>query len=384
MDKIKVKFTIISFMILGMITTHAQQNNALKFQIKYVLDSLQKQNKFPGATFSAVLPNGEQFTTATGLADSIHSNHMQPLHRMLSGSNGKTLFAAVVLKLASENKLKLDDKISIYLKDEEWFASLPNAESITIRMLLNHTSGLEEYLTLGDFMIKLKDRPFRTFTPLESLSYIWNRQPLFDAGTKWSYADTNFILVGYIIEKITGNKLYHLIQQTFLKPYHLNATEPSVKMMYNHLATGYARKNNPFPVEGPMVKANTMIINPQFEWAGGGFVSNVQDLAQWIMVYYNLPEISTEIKEEMRIKIAANTGKNHAYGLGVQIRPSTWGDTYGHSGWFPGYLTDAIYLPEIDLALAIQFNTDDLALLKMAPYDYLLLISKLINQHQNK
>lgn len=382
MYNLRVQLAFICYMLYGMVITHAQQKNEVQQRTQFIIDSLQMKYHFPGATFSAILPNGDQISTATGWSDSIRRVPMNPNARMLSGSNGKTFFAALALKLASEKKFNLDDKISLYLKNEEWFSRLPNAVTITIRMLLNHTSGLEEYLPLGDFMTQLKETPYRTFTPEESLSYVLDRQPLFEAGTKWSYADSNFILMGYILEKITGQKLYSMIQQSFLKPYHLIATEPSVKRIYNNLATGYARKNNPFPVEGAMVKNDQLILNPQFEWAGGGFVSKVQDLAQWIKVYYNLPEINTAIKQEMQIKLPANTGKNHAYGLGVQIRPSKWGETYGHSGWFPGYLTDAIYIPEINLALAIQFNTDDVGLLKMTPYDYLLTLSNLIIELQ--
>jgi D-alanyl-D-alanine carboxypeptidase len=87
----------------------------------------------------------------------------------------------------------------------------------------------------------------------------------------------------------------------------------------------------------------------------------------------------------MNVKIPANTGKNHAYGLGIQIRPSTkMGDSFGHSGWFPGYLTDAVYFPNLKLALAIQFNTDDISKLKMLPYDYLLLMAELVTNNIEK
>ena len=262
------------------------------------------------------------------------------------------------------------------------FSRLPNANDITMRMLMNHTSGLEEYYELGNFMQLVKENPSRSFSPLETLQYIFDRKPLFPAGTDWAYADTNFILLGYILEKISGKTMYDLVETYVLKPYNLKYTEPSIQRGIPNLAVGNSRKGSPFPFEGPMVQNGQLVFNPQFEWGGGGFVSNVADLAVWMKGLYKHPQIKLHLLNEMRVKVPAKTGKDHAYGLGIQIRPSAnLGDSYGHSGWFPGYLTDAVYFPESDLSVAIQFNTDDVTLLKMMPYDYILTVSNLIMNH---
>ena len=351
----------------------------LKKNIQVKLDSLRELYQFPGATFAVILPNGERFSVATGVADSLNRIPMETGHRMLSGSNGKTLFVAAALILEAEGAFDLDDPISTYLREEAWFHRLPNASGITMRMLMNHTSGLEEYYGLGDFMEKVRKNPYASYSPLETFSYVFDRKPLFEAGTDWAYADTNFLLLGYIVEKISGRKMYDLIEEHIIRPYHLEQTEPSINPQLRNLAVGYSGEHSPFPFHGAMVYNDSLVFNPQFEWAGGGFISNVNDLAGWAKTFYQFDAIAEENRAEMQERVVAKTGKDHYYGLGVQIRPSEdLGYSYGHSGWFPGYVTDAVYFPDVDLAMAIQFNSDDFRIMKMPAYAYLLELSKLL------
>ncbi|WP_417857677.1 serine hydrolase domain-containing protein [Xanthomarina gelatinilytica] len=379
----------LSLLICLLVTDVSAQNRPedvkLKQELQIVIDSLWKANGFPGLTLSVVLPDNRQMSLSTGFADTSNAVAMQPTHRMLSGSNGKSLFIAAALVLSSQKYYTLDDRIENYLSDEPWFHRLPNAETITMRMLMDHTSGLEEYYELGNFMALVKENPSRTFTPIETLAYIFDRDPLFAAGTDWGYADTNFILLGYILEKISGKTMYSLVEQLIVDPYNLNATQPSISRNLSTLAIGHSRKGSPFPFEGEMVKNGLLVFNPQFEWMGGGFVSNVNDLTKWAKQLYTYKKMDANLLAEMKVKVPAKTGKNHGYGLGIQIRPSTnFGESYGHSGWFPGYLTDAVYFPDKDIAMAIQFNTDDLSHLKMAPYDYILMLTEKVATHLQK
>lgn len=356
-----------------------QSKKQLSEEIQSQLDSLQKNRHFPGVTFAAILPGGERIQLASGISDSVDMEPMRIDHRMLAGSNGKTLFIAAILSLYEEGLFDLDDPIKNYLQDEDWFEKLPNSSDITMRMLMNHTSGIEEYYTLGNFMDILKRNPDRIWKPQENIAYVLGLEPLFPAGEGWGYADTNYLLLGYIGEKISGKDLYELVNENVIGPYRLKHVEPSVKRELKNLAVGYSAAFSPFPYHGAMVKDGKLVFNPQFEWTGGGFVSNVEDLAKWAKGFYNYEGISEETREEVREGVPAKTGKDHLYGLGVQIRPtSDYGYSYGHSGWYPGYLTDAIYIPELDLALSIQFNTDDFKKLKESPYSYLMRFTDII------
>ncbi|RYG16038.1 MAG: class A beta-lactamase-related serine hydrolase [Chitinophagaceae bacterium] len=351
----------------------------LKLKLQTKLDSFQLVNKFPGITFAAILPNGEKIALAAGISDSVKMTAMKADHRMLSGSNGKTLFAVVALMLKEKGLFKLDDKIALYIGKEPWFNSIPNANDITFRQLMNHTSGIEEYYELGDFMQKMKQDPYKTWSPIETFGYVFNRKPLFIAGTDWGYADTNYLLLAFILEKISGKKIYDMINNQVIKPYKLINTEPSIKPKFERLATGYSGKESPFPFHGAMVKGGQLLFNPQFEWAGGGFVSNSSDLALFAKELYHFKGISEASRQEMQKGVKAKTGRDHQYGLALQIRPSKdfgWG--YGHSGWFPGYSTDAEYFPDMDIALAIQFNTDDRFKLKKSTHAYILELMAII------
>ena len=376
--KLRTLLCYLVFLSSQLLTSREIRVN-LQEQLQQKLDSLHEKYELPGIVFSAVLPGGEQINMASGVADSLSMAPMTPSHRMLSGSNGKTLFLATALILETNGHFELDDRISEFIGDEEWFSRLPNAETITMRMLMNHSSGLEEYYPLGDFMQQMAQDPSRRFTPLETFSYVFDREPLFEAGTSWSYADTNFLLLAYILEKISEMEMYELIEEHLLLPYELEATEPSVKQEFDLLATGYSGSFSPFPFHGAMVKDGKLVFNPQFEWAGGGFVSNASDLARWVKELYHLPVISEENREAMREGVPAATGRDHQYGLGLQIRPGgDLGTSYGHSGWFPGYITDAAYFPDADLSLAIQMNTDDLRGKKISAYALLMELAEVL------
>jgi D-alanyl-D-alanine carboxypeptidase len=100
------------------------------------------------------------------------------------------------------------------------------------------------------------------------------------------------------------------------------------------------------------------VINPQMEWTGGGFASTAEDLARWAKALYEGRIVKKPYLEQMLEAVEAKTGRGDKYGLGVQVRQSEWGISYGHGGWFPGYRSEMEYFPEHRVAIAIQFNTD--------------------------
>jgi D-alanyl-D-alanine carboxypeptidase len=248
---------------------------------------------------------------------------------------------------------------------------------------MHHTSGIEEYYELGDFMQRLRNEPDKTWTPEECIGYTLGRPALFAAGTDWSYADTNYLILGLVIEKITKGDAYQLIQKNFIVPNALRNTEPSIKRKLDNQVVGVSGPNSPFGISGDVMVNGQMIINPQMEWAGGGYISNTPDLARWARIYYDADFLTESIRAEMRAGVAAKTGRDHKYGLGMQIRPSPLGISYGHGGWFPGYLTEMDYFPDKNLAVAIQLSTDDFQKLKRAPRFYELFFATIVSRHLN-
>jgi D-alanyl-D-alanine carboxypeptidase len=277
---------------------------------------------------------------------------------MLAGSVGKTSALAVALQLVKEGKINLDDKVEKYLGAEKWFARLPNAKDITVRQLMNHTSGLIRYEFKDQFTKDLSANPDKVWKPQELLSYLFDEKAPFEAGKGWDYSDTNYIVLGMIIEKVTGKKYYDQATKRILKPLKLKNTKPQDKREIKGLIQGYAGDQNPFGGKDKVLENGKFVINPQFEWTGGGFVSNSEDLARWgKMIYEGKAFDPTLLPQVLDGVSAPMLGKETKYGLCVIIRPTRAGLTYGHSGFFPGYMTDMMYFPDKKIALAIQVNS---------------------------
>jgi D-alanyl-D-alanine carboxypeptidase len=182
--------------------------DGLKKALQTKLDDWHKTGKFPGATLGVVLADGESFGMAVGYSDREAKTPMKPTDRMLSGSVGKTFAASVALQLVSEKRIGLDDKVEKYLRNEAWFSRLPNANDMTVRQLMNHTSGLVRYEFKEQFTKDLTANPEKVWKPAELVAYLLGGKPPFPAGQGWDYSDTNYIVLGMIIEKVTGKTFY--------------------------------------------------------------------------------------------------------------------------------------------------------------------------------
>jgi len=333
------------------------QTSRLRARLQEKFDELHAAGKFPGATAGFALADGTSFGLAVGSADVEAGRPMKPTDLMLQGSVGKTYAAAVALQLVGERKLGLDEKIEKYLGRETWFARLPNAREITVRMLMNHTSGLVRYEFKEQFTKDLTASPDRIWKPEELLAYVLDTQAPFAAGRGWDYSDTNYIVLGMIIERVTGSSYYAQVGERLLKPLRLTRTIPSDSRVIPGLAQGYAGAGNPFGGTDTMIVNGKFAINPQFEWTGGGMASTAEDLARWAKALYEGRAFAPSLLPEMLEGVPARLGPEARYGLGVILRPTPLGASYGHSGFFPGYVTEMIYFPGHKLAVAAQVNT---------------------------
>ena len=331
---------------------------ALKTALQLKLDEWHKAGSFPGATLGVVLANGESFSLAVGFSDRDTRTAMKPTDRMPAGSVGKTFVAATALQLIKAGKIGLDDKIEKYLGREPWFARLPNAKDITVRQLMNHTSGLVRYEFKEQFTKELTANPEKVWKPAELVAYLLDEKPPFEAGKGWNYSDTNYIVLGMIIEKVTGRKFYDEANKRLLKPLKLTDTIPQDGPRLKGVVQGYAGPNNRFGGTDAMLVNGKFVINPQFEWTGGGYVSTTLDLARWARMIYEGKAFSPDLLSQVVDGVPApQLGRETKYGLGAIIYKTQLGTAYGHSGFFPGYMTDMVYFPEHKVAVAIQVNT---------------------------
>ena len=329
----------------------------LEQRLQHRLDSLHRAGRFAGAQVAVALPNGSVLAVATGFADTAKKEVMTTRHLLLQGSVGKTYASAVTLQLIHEGKIGLDDPISKYFGAEPWFSRLPNAQSITVRQLMNHTSGLVRYEFNERFTADLTASPDRVWRPQELIAYIFDTAAPFAAGQGWDYSDTNYIVLGMIMEKVTGRSYYDLARERVLRPAGLTATLPSEGRVIAGLSNGYAGANNPFGGSDAMLVDGRMVINPQFEWTGGGMASTASDLARWGKRLYEGGAFDASMLPKLLDGVPARLGQNTKYGLGVIIRETPLGTLYGHSGFFPGYQAEMLYLPAQKAAIAFQVNS---------------------------
>jgi len=353
-----IHFIVVCLLAATVVCGQSTNTTALKTALQLKLDEWHKAGSFPGATLGVVLPNGESFDLAVGFSDRENKTPMKATDRMPAGSVGKTFAAATAFQLIKEGKLNLDDKIEKYLGGEQWFPRLPNAKDITVRQLMNHTSGLVRYEFKEQFTKDLTTNPEKVWKPAELVSYLLDEKAPFEAGKGWDYSDTNYIVLGMIIEKVTGRKFYDEANRRLLKPLKLTDTIPQDGPRLKGVVQGYAGPNNPFGGTDAMLVNGKFTVNPQFEWTGGGYVSTAHDLARWAKMFYEGKAFSPDLLPQVVDGVAAPMlGRESKYGLGAIIRKTSIGTSYGHSGFFPGYMTDMMYFPEQKIAVAVQVNT---------------------------
>jgi D-alanyl-D-alanine carboxypeptidase len=327
---------------------------------------------FPGATLAIALPDGRVMGFATGVADVEKTIPMPVEARMPVGSIGKTFVAAVVLGMVADGTLELDGRVAQWLGDEPWFERLPNGDTMTLRQLLNHSSGLidhvfDETSGFANYLKQQFDPAHATdaLEPREFVRFALDQKPLFRAGEGFHYSETGYILAGMVIEKAGGSSYYEELDRRFLRPLGLVQTSAMNRRSFVGLVSGYAPKGRAlFGTPYKVADAGIFAFDPSLEWTGGGLVSNSQDLVRWAKALFEGRAISRRYLDEMLNSIAQPeqgrdaAGRAFGYGLGVNIVRTSCGNVYRHGGFFPGYNSMLVYFPDRGIAVAMQVNAD--------------------------
>ncbi len=327
------------------------------------LSELHAKGSFPGASAALVLPDGSVVAVAVGVADADDPDavKLRPSDRMLSGSIGKTYVSACALRLATAGELDLDAKAASFFtgEDDAWFARLPNAADFTVRQLLRHESGLPRYVFVPAFLEIVASEPDRVWQPRELLAYVEGAEPLFAAGEGWSYADTSYIVVGMILERVSGERFYDLARELLLEPLGLRDTIPSDRRELPGVVQGHVVDGRQLGLPERTIEGGQFVFNPQFEWCGGGFANTPADLARWAHALYRGRAFAAEYLPLLTDAVPAPMlGPRTLYGLGVMVRESELGTWLGHDGFMPGYLSTMGCFPDHEIAAALQLNTD--------------------------
>ena len=311
----------------------------------------------PGVQAAVALADGSTVAFATGFTDATRATAMPADGKLLAGSTGKTFFAALACQLAAAGQLDLDARLARWLGDEPWFGQLPNAQHVTVRHLLMHRSGIMRYEFDPRFVETLLARPDHRFTPQEEIAFVLGQQPRFAAGEGFDYSDTNYVLLGLVLERVTGAPCYEEIERRFLQPLGLRHTVPSVGRRIPGLLQGHAGAGNPFGGRDAMLVDGELPFDPGFEGAGGGFATTATDLARWAHALYGDDVLGALREQAVAGEPAPPLGKDTKYGLGVIVEPTPLGPSWGHRGFFPGYRSELRWFPELRVAVAMLANS---------------------------
>lgn len=345
------------------------------------MNALERNSPVPGFTAAFVLRDGTWGAAATGYSDPRRRIPLPADARMLTGSIGKTYVAAILLQLIAEGAARLDDPLSRYLGQEAWYSRLPGGAHITLRNLLNHTSGLRDHVYDPRFEREIRRNSRRIWRPQELVAYDLGQAPLAPAGAAFHYADTNYILLGMVIEKITGRPYYAQLRQRILQRFSLTGTRPSDRAHLTGLVDGYTSPTNPYGLPVHVARRGAVALDPQVEWTGGGLMSDAVDTARWGHDLYGGRFLPPAQLAAMLTALAPGRVQPW-YGLGVTIWRTPLGTAYGHTGEFPGFLSVLQYFPSHGLSIALLFNTDDEQRLQGRPLAYSHELAELIVQRE--
>jgi D-alanyl-D-alanine carboxypeptidase len=315
----------------------------------------------PGVTATAKDAHGTWSTTA-GVGDLRTGTPRSTADRYRVGSITKTFVATVLLQLEAEGRLSLDDTV------DKWLPGVVRGHGhdgrhITVRQLLNHTSGIYNYTEDEDFGRAyfteegFSRHRYDTLTPRELAAVAMRHEPDFAPGTSWHYSNTNYVVAGMVIEKVTGHSYATEITRRVIHPLRLRATSlPGTEATVPHPSSrAYSKFTDP---SGPTYDVTAL--NPSLASAAGEMISNSADLDRFYGALLGgkilPPHQLKEMKTTVEIKDSRSPGR---YGLGLMETPLSCGvQVWGHDGGIHGSTSTAITTEDGRHSLAVNFNGD--------------------------
>ena len=329
-------------------------------RLQAALDAGRAELAAPGIVASVLLADGRQWTGVAGVADLATGRELRPETPFAVASVSKTFLAAEILALVDEGRLGLDDTAAPLLPGTlvGGFAIDP---AITVRMLLDHTSGLRDFLVDRDLDRAVRGDPAAAWTPEQALAYAG--RPMARPGTGYHYANTNYVLLGLLAERQTGRSLADELRARFFVPLGLaSASYQGVEPPVAELPTAYRFTSSaldaaPIDVtDGSVIRPFTAVTTAA--GAAGSIAASAPDLARWARALYTGHIIPTGLVREM-IGDAVTTAEldpAYPYGLGVQVLSFAGRVSYGHSGRLVGTRSVVRWFPAEGIAIAIVTN----------------------------
>jgi D-alanyl-D-alanine carboxypeptidase len=313
-------------------------------KLESLVEHTMKETEVPGVIAGVWTPGGK-WIRAKGLADLKTKREIRVTDLFRIGSTTKPFTATLILQLADEGKFRLDDTIDRF----DFGIKIPDSDKMTIRHLLNHTSGLFDFDEDEKFFIPYIKNLTRKWTTKDLLEISLSHPRYGAPGEKHHYSNTNFVLLSLMIEQMTGNRLDKEMTPRIFKPLGLKNTYlpggTGIKGMHTH---GYMKTK-----DGKFLDTTSQDLS--WKWAQGGIISDLEDLRIWTRALGKGKLISPAMYKESFKWVYPESKVNpldQKYGLGIGVM----GDWVGHTGGEPGYMNYSYYNPVEDSIIIVSFN----------------------------
>lgn len=322
----------------------------VRASLQSTLDASRAKLGYPGAMVGVWTPEGEWFGV-TGTSGPDSGRPPQRTDHTRIGSLTKTFTVMTVLRLADQQKLSLQDPV------EKYVPGMPNGTTATLRDLARMTSGIINYTATPGFFSRWSPDPAVVlFTPADLVGYARVEPALFPAGSRTDYSNTNTVLLGMIIEKVTGKPVAEVFETELFTPLGLSATSfpgRSPQLPSPHLDGITIQPDGP---GGPVRNATEW--NPSWAFTAGAMVSTLDDMRLWTEALGTGGGLISEAMQREREASAVSTvppnTPESTYGLGFFTERGWW----GHNGALPGYTSYAVHHPARKTSVVVFVNSD--------------------------
>ncbi len=346
-------------------TTVAKVRDALGTEIDDAVEAAMDASAVPGAVVLVRTPEGE-YAQAYGTRVAGEDDPVTVDDHFRIGSNTKTMVGTVVLQLVDDGELALDDPVSDYRDD------VPDGAHITIEQLLDMSSGLFNYSELASFNKTLDDDPDKAWDPEELVALGLAEDPYFAPGDGFHYSNTNTVLLGLIVEQVTGEPLADVLAEKIYEPLGLDETsfpatdDASIPEPFAH---GYLFGTNASTVDdaalpdderraaldGELLPNDVTTLNPSWGWAAGAAISTAADLADYVEGLVGGGLLGDDLQADRLASVTStDPGSPDAAGYGWAL--ASFGPYVGHDGSLPGYQSFMGHDPDTDTTLIVLTN----------------------------
>jgi CubicO group peptidase (beta-lactamase class C family) len=294
------------------------------------------------------------YKKAIGMANAELNVPMQTDNVFRIASITKQFTSVAILQLMENGKLNLQDEITKFIPDYP-----VQGATITIEHLLTHTSGIRDFTSMRDTMQRSK----MDFTPVQMIALFKDQPIRFSPGSKYEYSNSNYIILGYIIEKLSGKSYGQYLEDNFFKPLGMTSSfYGNDSKIIKKRAAGYTKS-------GEVIK-NADVISMTQPYAAGAIMSTAEDLFKWHQAVQSYKLVQKETLDKAFTKFKLTNGTESNYGYGWRLGYIQGSPSIGHAGMIPGFMSMAMYLPQNDVYVVVLSNCDcvspEMATVKLA------------------